>query len=129
MGRLKMKLLRNILAFLVLIKVIGVVEGRAIDDSRPDLKSGNCKHRFPTIDEMPHPILLDQQVVGKIEKREAEHQLRIQVVYDKSVDKLEDDKKFVVKTKVSSISFNFSVNGLSNVRSHLMREWVKKIII
>ncbi len=101
MERLKIKTFRNSLAFLVLIKVIALVESRAIDESRPDLKSGHCKHRFPTIDEMPHPILLDQQVVGKIVKREAEHQLRIEVIYDKSVDKLEEDKKFVVKTKVS----------------------------
>ena len=112
MERLKMKTFHSSLAFLFLIKVIGVVECRAIDESKPDLKSGHCKHRFPTIDEMPHPIRLDQQVVGKIEKREAEHQLRIEVVYDKSVDKLEEAKKFVVKTKVSSIEtffFNFPV--------------------
>lgn len=111
MERLKIKTFRNSLAFLVLIKVIALVESRAIDESRPDLKSGHCKHRFPTIDEMPHPILLDQQVVGKIVKREAEHQLRIEVIYDKSVDKLEEDKKFVVKTKVSFLE-TFALEGV-----------------
>ena len=59
--------------------------------------AGHCKHRYPTADELPRPIHLGSD---RLSKREAEHQLRIEVVFDGSVEKLDAAKKFVVKEKV-----------------------------
>lgn len=52
---------------------------------------------------MPHPIQLDSDP-ARVSKREAEHQLRIEVYYDASVEGLDEAKKFVVKENVRGIA-------------------------
>ena len=86
----------------LLLLNVNSIQCRALSDTV--IKSGHCKHRYLTVDELPHPILLQGDRIGKRETV-MEHQLRVQVVYDKSVDSLEESKKYVVKTKVSKGPF------------------------
>jgi hypothetical protein len=70
-----------------------------------DLAQGNCVHKFPVVDELPHPVYLEPS--GRLVKRSLEHQLRIKVFYHETVEKLPKSKRKIVEqvcivTKVTS---------------------------
>ena len=68
--------------------------------------SSICKHQIPSIDEIPHPVRIIEDVEGKrLFKRESRSKsttskLRIRVFFDKSVDDLDEAKRKIVKDEV-----------------------------
>ncbi|XP_029104423.1 leishmanolysin-like peptidase isoform X2 [Scleropages formosus] len=56
-----------------------------------------CKHRAPAPSEVVYKVYLK---TPRITKRNAEHQLRIKIIYDASVEKLDPDKRALVKDKL-----------------------------
>lgn len=75
----------------------------AADDNTDD---GNCVHKFPLVDDVPHPVHLESR--HRLVKRSPEHQLRVKVFYDETVvERLPKSKrKIVEKVQEMAIKFN-----------------------
>ena len=57
--------------------------------------AGNCVHKFPVVDEIPHPVHLESR--HRVVKRSPEHQLRVKVFYDDTVEGLPKAKRKIVE--------------------------------
>ena len=64
----------------------------------------NCVHKFPVVDDVPHPVFLEHSP-GHRSKRSMEHQLRIRVFYHESVEKLKKRERSIVKDQVRKYAF------------------------
>ncbi len=60
-----------------------------------------CKHRYVSDDDMPAHVHLEDH--HRLVKRSLENQLRIKVFFHESVEKLNAQKRNVVKSKVGSL--------------------------
>ncbi|XP_060784836.1 leishmanolysin-like peptidase isoform X1 [Neoarius graeffei] len=62
-----------------------------------DTHRHTCSHRMPLPSEVIHDVYLKP---GRLTKRSTEKQLKIQIVYDSSLDVLDEDKSSLVKDKL-----------------------------
>ena len=65
------------------------------DVANPDSTDGNCVHKFPVVDDIPHPVHLESR--HRVVKRSPEHQLRVKVFYDDTVERLPKSKRKIVE--------------------------------
>ena len=61
----------------------------------PEATDGNCVHKFPVLDDIPHPVHLESR--HRVVKRSPEHQLRVKVFYDDTVERLPKSKRKIVE--------------------------------
>ena len=61
----------------------------------PEATDGNCVHKFPVVDDIPHPVHLESR--HRVVKRSPEHQLRVKVFYDDTVERLPKSKRKIVE--------------------------------
>ena len=73
----------------------------ALPISNPEPSEPVCTHRFPVVSEIPHPVTLEPR--SRVVKRNAEHQLRIKVFYDRSVEGLSRRRRNTIKDKVRKL--------------------------
>lgn len=64
----------------------------------PEASDGNCVHKFPVADEVPHPVTLEPR--RHVVRRSPEHQLRVKVFYDETVEQLPKHKRKIVEKVV-----------------------------
>jgi leishmanolysin-like peptidase len=82
--------------------------------SRSLYDMNNCNHKFPTTSELPHHVRL----AGTLrQKRAAKQQMKIKVLYHKSVDALVDWKRDIVKERVVPDAVTYWQNILKVVNS------------
>ena len=62
----------------------------------PEASDGNCVHKFPVADEVPHPVTLEPRR-HVVVRRSPEHQLRVKVFYDETVEQLPKHKRKIVE--------------------------------
>ena len=87
----------------------------------PEASDGNCVHKFPVADEIPHPVTLEPR--RHVVRRSPEHQLRVKVFYDETVEQLPKHKRKIVE-KVpggDEISFRILISTCACEVYHLLR--------
>ena len=78
----------------------------------PEATDGNCVHKFPAADDNPHPVHLESR--HRVVKRSPEHQLRVKVFYDDTVERLPKSKKKIVEEvrRSARMVFNLELSNL-----------------
>ena len=75
--------------------VFGFPSGADVVVVDPEATDGNCVHKFPVVDDIPHPVHLESR--HRVVKRSPEHQLRVKVFYDDTVERLPKSKRNIVE--------------------------------
>ena len=62
-----------------------------------------CKHHYPTIDDIPHPVKIQDENDSRVKRDVQEGPLRIKVFYHKSVDDLKPKERRLIQKEVRII--------------------------
>ena len=73
----------------------------------PEASDGNCVHKFPVADEIPHPVTLEPR--RHVVRRSPEHQLRVKVFYDETVEQLPKHKRKIVEKVPAGDEISFRI--------------------
>ena len=86
--------IKRLVVSTILVSISGSVMGfpSSVDHEATE---GNCVHKFPVVDDIPHPVHLESR--QRVVKRSPEHQLRVKVFYDDTVERLPKSKRKIVE--------------------------------